>query len=285
MRFILTAAVLLLSLPLSAQTENVETVNIPSGDAVMFGSMFTADGPGPHPTVLLLHGYPGSVVYGGGADWNVLELAQPLQAAGFNVLAFNYRGAWGSSGSYGVINQIDDVKAALAFVREEAARFGVDPTRVTVVGASFGGWNALITTVEETSVTCTVAIAPAEMRAAIRGLRERNALTAPDVDDPVPGLGGLTWGDNRRELLANERRVDVAAQMEQLRDRPLLIIQAKQDEVVPPEWVATYVDAARTAGASPFVHVEIDADHNFSLDGNRAELANVVVSWLTEHCM
>ena len=39
---------------LQAQDLNVATVTIPSGNTVMFGSMFSGEGPAPRPTVLLL---------------------------------------------------------------------------------------------------------------------------------------------------------------------------------------------------------------------------------------
>jgi hypothetical protein len=58
-----------------------------------------------------------------------------------------------------------------------------------------------------------------------------------------------------------------------------------QDETVPAGDVQAYVDVARTVGAEPFDHIQIDANHTFRLDGNRPELASVVVSWLTGHCM
>ncbi len=50
--------------------------------------LYQANGLGPHATVVLLHGYPGN-------EKN-LDLAQSLRRAGYNVLFFHYRGAWGS---------------------------------------------------------------------------------------------------------------------------------------------------------------------------------------------
>src|SRR5437667_7165468 len=100
--------VLLAQVPAGTQTVTAEVVRIPSGNAVMFGSMFVAHGAGPRPTIILLNGHPGAPVVA--TLQNVLELAQPLQRAGFNVLAFNFRGAWGSGGSYGMIARIEDVK-------------------------------------------------------------------------------------------------------------------------------------------------------------------------------
>ena len=87
-------------------------VNIPSNGDTMFGTMFTAEGPGPHPTILILHGSPGGSVLGAGAISGAGGLTLPLQSAGFNALIFNYRGAWGSGGKYSIKGRNEDVHAA-----------------------------------------------------------------------------------------------------------------------------------------------------------------------------
>jgi pimeloyl-ACP methyl ester carboxylesterase len=51
--------------------------------------LFVASG-GLHPTVLLLHGFPGTELN--------LDLARVFQRAGWNVLAIHYRGVWGAPG-------------------------------------------------------------------------------------------------------------------------------------------------------------------------------------------
>lgn len=51
-----------------------------------------AAGPGPHPLVVLLHGFPGN-------ERN-FDLAQLYRRAGMNVLVFHYRGSWGSEGTF-----------------------------------------------------------------------------------------------------------------------------------------------------------------------------------------
>ena len=53
---------------------------IPSHDVMLSGIMLGANGTGPHPTVLLLHGFPGN-------EKN-LDLAQSLRRAGYNCLCF-----------------------------------------------------------------------------------------------------------------------------------------------------------------------------------------------------
>lgn len=280
-------AALLLHESAAAQTATVQMVRVPSGGTVMFGTIFLAEGAQPRPTVLLLTGTPGTPVFGSRQlrSENVLELAEPMQRAGFNVLTMNFRGSFGSGGRYGLVARIEDVNAALTFARAQAATYNVDTARLTVIGWSAGGFDALLTAVEDPSRRCAVAIAPADYGARRAEQIRGQTTEPPNLDEAMVGLGGVTPRDLRREVLENQPRFDVVSRMEPLRGRPLLIVQAAQDQNVPADDVSAYVAAARTAGADPFDHVLIDANHNFTLEGNRAELASVVVSWISKNCI
>src|SRR3954463_954989 len=85
---------------------------------------FLAAGAGPHPTMLLLHGLPGN-------ERN-LDLAQAVRRAGWNVLTFTYRGAWGSEGDFSISNALQDTRAAMAFLRSDEAisTYGIDENRL-----------------------------------------------------------------------------------------------------------------------------------------------------------
>ncbi|HEY3825723.1 MAG TPA: hypothetical protein VGL82_14260 [Bryobacteraceae bacterium] len=99
-----TAAVLIASLsavmPAIAQNPTVtdpaadkanpaamQSLQIPSHGALLNAFVYVAAGAGPHPTVVLLHGFPGN-------ERN-LDLAQSVRRAGWNVIYFDYRGSWG----------------------------------------------------------------------------------------------------------------------------------------------------------------------------------------------
>ena len=80
-----------------------------SGSANTRGLFYKASGVGPFPTVILCHGFPGN-------DTDVLGLGQRLMKTGFNALAFNYRGTWGSEGVYTVANSLEDAISAIRYV-------------------------------------------------------------------------------------------------------------------------------------------------------------------------
>jgi len=282
MRHVIILGILVGLSAASAAQSDPQLVRIPSGGTVMFGAMFTAEGQAAKPTVVLLHGHAGNSVVQRGAQGNVLDLAQPLQRAGFNVLTFNYRGAWGSGGSYSLLNRMEDVKTAIAFARNAGARMGIDPARLSLVGHSAGGFNALAASIDDSSIACTVAIAPANYGTEALD-RIQHAPVPPNLADPVAGLAGYTERDLRNEVVGNQARLNLTARLSALRGRPLLIVQGKQDTSVPAGDVAPYITGATAAGASPFDHVQIDADHNFTMT-SRQELASVVVGWLTKNC-
>jgi pimeloyl-ACP methyl ester carboxylesterase len=125
------------------------------GESYMVGIVYVAQGAGPHPLVILLHGYPG--------DERNADLAQSLRRAGWDVLLFHYRGAWGSQGKFGFSNALEDVGSALAEARTAsfAKRFRSDPSRVVLVGHSMGGFLAITAAAEDPAVRCVASLAGA----------------------------------------------------------------------------------------------------------------------------
>lgn len=241
------------------------------GGNLMNGHLYIANGAGPHPTVVFLHGFPGN-------EKN-LDLAQVLRRAGFNTLYFHYRGAWGSGGQYGLGNQIDDTASVIKFLRAEAAEgnYRIDPDHISVVGHSLGGMNALITGIEQPDVQCTVAIAPANTYPRAKEIIE-SGVDLPDT--PVAGLGGYTAGALMRETLANPARFNYLANMGAYKGRPLLMISGLKDDVLPPETQTPIASAAQ--GAEPFAHIMLDGDHSFS--SKRITLAHTLVDWMSTNC-
>jgi dienelactone hydrolase len=98
--------------------------------------LFTAAGPGPHPTVLLLHGLPGN-------EQNI-DLAQSMRRAGWNVLTLHYRGSWGGPGAFSFSHCLEDAAAAIDWLRAPGDNRvpRMDPGRIVVVGHSMGGFVA-----------------------------------------------------------------------------------------------------------------------------------------------
>jgi predicted alpha/beta-fold hydrolase len=69
----------------AAHPAGIKAFIIPAQDGAMNAVLYRAAGEGPHPTLLLLHGFPGN-------EQN-LDLAQAARRAGWNVLTLHYRGS------------------------------------------------------------------------------------------------------------------------------------------------------------------------------------------------
>src|SRR6266436_1272635 len=88
-------------------SQNLEPI-IDSDGSRLMGMLLLASGAEMHPTVILLHGFPGY-------EQN-MDLAQALRRDGWNVLAVHYRGTWGSEGTFTFTHCMQDVGAMLTYV-------------------------------------------------------------------------------------------------------------------------------------------------------------------------
>jgi acetyl esterase/lipase len=91
-----------------------------------------ASGSGPFPVIVQIHG--GAFLGGDKADGQLTPVLSAL-VRGYAVVAINYR----LSGEALFPAQAHDVKAAIRWVRANATRYALDPTRIAVWGNSAGG--------------------------------------------------------------------------------------------------------------------------------------------------
>jgi len=108
---------------------------IPSGDATVAGLIYRANGVQKHPTLIMLHGYPGN-------ERN-LDIAQVVRAHGWNVIYFDYRGSWGSGGQFSFANCVQDVASVVAFCKKYSDSLRIDTSNIVLFGHSMGGWVCL----------------------------------------------------------------------------------------------------------------------------------------------
>jgi len=108
---------------------------IPSNNALLAGFIYKANGPQKHPTLLLLHGFPGN-------ERN-LDLAQVVRAHGWNVVYFDYRGSWGSQGQFSFRHCVEDVVNVVAFCKKYRDSLNIDTSNIVLFGHSMGGWVCL----------------------------------------------------------------------------------------------------------------------------------------------
>lgn len=242
----------------------------------LFSLLYTPQGSGPHPAVLLLHGFPGN-------EQN-LDLAQMLRRVGFCVLTMHYSGSWGSDGLFSFTNVLDDARVDFRFLSNENIQnqYQIDPENLFVIGHSMGAFAALHVIAEEPCVKAGVAIAPYDFgQMAISA--ENDTTTSKNLmdllEEGAPWLAGATSTDLRLELDEHAERFSLHRYATPLSLKPLLIIAGRLDEcALPSIHCDPLVNVLKEKGKGLLEYVVFDSDHCFS--DLRISLGEKIASWL-----
>ncbi len=257
----------------------MESFQLPSHGELLNAIAYLAPGAGPHPAVVLLHGFPGN-------ERN-LDLAQSLRRAGYNVLYFNYRGAWGSPGTFSFAHAMEDAQAAVSYLRTpaNAARLRTDPARLILIGHSMGGMIASVVAAKDPAIYGVVLISAADMAGrtlpAVESGHQRLALPvvakALAAEGTAP-LAGCTPNSLAGELMEHAAAWQIPTQAAGLatpQTRPILVISS-DDGLAPAtdalvEKLHNLCDAHVTA-------IHVATDHIYS--DHRIALQASILNWL-----
>ncbi len=230
------------------------------------------------PLVVLPHGGPAA------RDEKQFDWwAQALASRGYAVLQPNFRGSSGLGlahleagyGEWGRKMQSDLSDG----VRWLAAEGIVDPARVCIVGASYGGYAALAgATMDPGVYRCAVSVAGvSDLRAMLRWTAERMGRTNNATNrywNRFMGADGVA--DRSLDERSPARLADRA-------DAPILLIHGRDDTVVPYSQSTAMAAALRRAG-KPHEVVELDGeDHWLSRAETRQRMLASTVAFLQTH--
>ncbi len=250
-----------------AHPASMAVIHIPSGGVQINGVVYRAAGAGPHPVVVLCHGLPGN-------EKN-LDLAQAVRRAGWTVVTFNYRGAWGSPGSYRFGNDLEDVDAVLAYVRDpkNAAALNIDPSRIVLGGHSLGGWVTGLTAAHDAKLFGAFMISTGNIgRIATMPRAQAAAFLA---DNGTEALADTTPEIMADEIIANGSKFDVLTAAPGLVATRLFVLTS--DDGGAPMSNAL-VSAIRAKGGKSVSTLHVTTDHSWS--DARIRLASAVIDWL-----
>jgi pimeloyl-ACP methyl ester carboxylesterase len=268
-------------LPVQAQSrENAAAMvsfQLPSPGALLNAFVYVAAGPGPHPAVILLHGFPGN-------ERN-LDLAQDIRRAGWDVLYFNYRGSWGSPGDFSFSHSIEDVASAIAYLKqpENAKRLRLDPTRIVLIGHSMGGFMTVQGAAADPTVAAVGLISAADMVQRVPPHLPKQA--EPQViasvskglaDEGMAPLAGCTPESLAKETVAHADEWRFPTKAEALKTRPVLIVTS--DDGLAPSNDA-FAALLRKDGDTRVTTTHFATDHSYS--DKRLELSKTVLDWLS----
>jgi dipeptidyl aminopeptidase/acylaminoacyl peptidase len=262
----------------SGDVSPVKPVRYRAADGLeITGYLTLPHGRDPHglPLVVLAHGGPAARDRPG-FDW----WAQALASRGYAVLQANFRGSAGFGaefrdrgyGEFGRKMQTDLSDGVRDLVRQGV----VDPKRVCIVGASYGGYAALAgATLDHGVYRCAVSVG---------GVSDLRALAADFGDKEGDGaerywlrfIGGQSMTD---PVLARYSPLSHATEA----DVPVLLIHGREDTVVPISQSRRMADALRAAGKQVDL-VELEGeDHWLSRGATRLQMLTASVAFLEKN--
>ena len=200
-------------------------------------------------------------------------LVQFLASRGYGVLQPQFRGSTGHGAAFeaaghqqwGLAMQ-DDVTDGTRWLIEQRL---ADPARIAIVGASYGGYAALMGVVKEPDLyRCAAAIAPVTD---LNLLLDSNwKMLFADVN--LPRIGTDPAVLERTSPARNAGRIRV----------PLLLVHGRSDAIVPVEQTETMVDALAKA-ARPYELLYLDqADHVLSRSDDRIATLKALEAFLAK---
>lgn len=250
-----------------------------SGGVKCAAWFYPADGASPAPVVVMGHGI------GGTKDSGLDPYARALQAAGFAVFAFDYRGFGESAGTprqhVCMHDQISDYDAACAAAARQP---GVDPAAIVLWGVSQSGGHVFDVASRRSDIAAVIAVVPmvngpaaarhalplhtprSLLRSTTTGWRSSarqlmgkspatipivaqpggfGALTAPGYYEAATALAGPSWRNEIDATIGTQLAAYRPGRRAKLITAPVLVQIADLDQAAPPHAAAKAAFAAR----------------------------------------
>ncbi len=230
------------------------------------------------PLVVFPHGGPIGEFDRIGFDW----WAQGLASRGYAVFQPNFRGSGGydvglRNAGYGEWGRkmLTDISGGIS---ELASQQIIDPKRVCIVGASYGGYAALAgVTMQQNLYRCAVSVAgPSDLVSFEQWLQDREGLDSAAYRYWLKVTGADVGGDHALTLISPAH---FAAQA----SAPILLIHGKDDTRVPPVQSQRMASALKIAGKT-FQFVELEKeDHFLSRESTRTAMLHATVDFLQKY--
>lgn len=260
--------------------EQPRHVSFQSEGDVIHAVLFRGVGDGPHPTAVLLHGFPGG-------EGDVFGIGAVISADGWNVLACNYRGMFKNGGTNTPWHTVADAAAALDYLQHAGFSF-IAPGQFITIGYSYGGWVALLTAARDSRVCCAAGIGAGNIGMLAEDMRGDAKVRAYWEDqlehvtcgNPARGVGGKQTVE---EMIAHSAEFDLRNFGTALSLKSVLLIGGWRDRIAPLEkYMLPIARAIEAADGSMLTPVVLDDDHSFRT--TREHVHAAIRRWLQDTC-
>jgi acetyl esterase/lipase len=206
--------------------------------ALQVADVWVPDGPGPHPTVLMVHGGCWQTDI---ADRRIMNwIADDLRRRGIAVWNIDYRGVDRPGGGYP--GTFQDAAAAADALRAHAGEYQLDSSRLVAVGHSAGGhlalWLAGRPRLPQDSPLRGPDPIPIREVVSLGGL--------PDLEEAARSPNGC--GNEVIGQLTGGRFADTSVPRLAPLGVPQVLINGRQDRIIPTSYAEGYAAQMRAAG-------------------------------------
>jgi dienelactone hydrolase len=243
------------------------------------GNFFSAIGSKEPVTLILVPGWPG------GPD-DSLGLGPLLSEKGINFYTFNPRGLPPSGGTYSPTNALQDIRAALHWLRQAdiQKRFKVDPERLALGGYSNGGGLALAYAAQDQTIKRVISFAGNDFGEFAREFQRNNTFAEGmhswlvSTYEPVgPARGNVEA--SLQELIDHPDIFGLKENADKLADRSILLFGGWEDQgPTIDQYQLPLYRALKAAGALKVTFIVYHTDHSFR--NVRHCLAEDTTEWL-----
>ena len=239
---------------------------IPSGNSQIAGLIYSANGLQKHPTLLLLHGYPGN-------ERN-LDIAQVVRSRGWNVIYFDYRGSWGSQGKFSFKNCVEDVVNVVSFCNKYQDSLKIDTSNIVLFGHSMGGWVCLKALQELPTIKKGFVLSTWDIAKDFKNVSNEKEMLSIANDPNIAGkyfVLNTSLKDLYTPVLQDKTYFNLLNDTKSLADKQIIMIDEHEKN-------SQLAEKIKESNKSYFNYSVWQTDHSFT--NKRASLINKVLAFI-----
>jgi pimeloyl-ACP methyl ester carboxylesterase len=262
-------------------SQHPEDVIIMSDGLQLHGKLYKSFETGLHPTVLLIHGWPGSPI-------DVLDMGKRLSGHGLNVLILSPRGMHESEGTNTFAGTLRDIGASLRWLRspDVSRKYQIDPNNIILGGHSFGGGMALAYAAGDPTIRRLISFAGTDHGELARKYESDESFASmlreiikntQAPDGPIR----FDFDASFKEIVDNKNIFGLRENANKLADRRILLIGGWEDtSTTVDDFMLPLYRSLKSAGAEEVTFLVYHDGHGFRKVRDRIE--EDLLTWINQ---